>query len=98
MHPCSTLNEFIKAMHDKGLHTAIVAWREEWAPHTTVSGVTHGDVVFGSLRELTVLAYHKPQGQVLRLELQGAEADRSAVVATLRAAGLRVEERKRNLT
>lgn len=96
--PCASLNEFIKLVQDKQLHTVIAAWREEWAPHTAVPGMTHGDVVFGSLRELTVLAYDKPLGQILRLELLGPDADRPAVVATLRAAGLRVEERKRNIT
>ena len=96
--PCATVNDFLKLMQDKGLKTAIVAWREEWAPHTAQPGVTHGDVVFGSLREVTVLAYDKPNGLILRLELRGETADRPATVAALKAAGLRVEERKRNIT
>ena len=65
---------------------------------TATPGVNHGDVVFGSLREITLLAYDKPAGAVVRLDLLGPDADRARVRADLEAAGLRVEERKRNLT
>jgi hypothetical protein len=94
----ANLLDFLKALQDRSLSTVILTWRAEWAPMTAVPGVNHGDVVFGSLREITLLAYDKPTGTVLRLELLGPEADREHLRAQLQAAGLRVEERKRNLT
>jgi hypothetical protein len=94
----ANLPDFLKVLQDKSLHTVILTWRAEWAPMTATPGVNHGDVVFGSLREITLLAYDKPTGSVLRLELLGPDADRERIRTELKAAGFRVEERKRNLT
>ena len=97
-YSCSHLPDFLKELQDRSLHTVILAWRAEWAPMTATPGINHGDVVFGSLREISLLAYDKPVGSVVRLDLRGPDADRVRVRAELEAAGLRVEERKRNLT
>jgi hypothetical protein len=95
---CANLSDFLKELRGRSLYTVILAWRAEWAPMTATPGVNHGAVVFGSLREITLLAYDKLAGSIVRLDLFGPEADRERIKAELAAAGLRVEERKRNLT
>lgn len=95
---CEDLISFQNLLLDKEIRTAVVTWRDEWAPASDVPGQTHGNVVFGSLREVNVLGYHKPSGTIISLALQGAAADRKVVREQLVAAGFRVEERCRNLT
>lgn len=95
---CDDLETFIKHLRNRGIRTAVVAWREEWAPASDIPGQTHGEVTFGSLRELTVLGYHKPSGSIVSLHLTGPLAERKAVREALTAAGLTVEERCRNIT
>ena len=95
---CNDLPAFRKELSARGIQTAILAWRAEWAPAGETPGANHGDVVFGSLREVTVLGYHKPSGTVVKLELRGEAADRDGIKAHLQAAGLRVEERSRNIS
>lgn len=95
---CEDLMSFQKELQDKGIRTAIVTWRKEWAPASDVPGENHGNVVFGSLCEVNVLGYHKPSGTILSLALRGAAAERKLVREQLVAAGFVVEERCRNLT
>lgn len=95
---CDSLGNFIKELQNKGLKISILTWRAEWAPMTAVPGENHGDVVFGSLREITLLAYHGPTGSIIHHDLRGEEADRVKVRAALEAAGITVEERSRNIT
>jgi len=95
---CEDLIEFQKHLKDKALQTVILTWREEWAPASDVPGENHGNVVFGSLREITVLSYHKPSGTIISLTLKGPQAERKTVRGQLINAGFTVEERCRNLT
>lgn len=95
---CDSLGNFIKELQDKGLKVSILTWRAEWAPMTAVPGENHGDVVFGSLREITLLAYHGSTGSIIHHDVRGEEADRVKVRAALEAAGITVEERSRNIT
>lgn len=95
---CEDLIYFQKLLNDKGIRTIILTWRDEWAPASDVPGQTHGNVVFGSLREVTLLGYHKPSGTIIRHVLGGAAADRKALRDQLNTAGFTVEERCRNLT
>jgi len=95
---CEDLIIFQKTLQDKGIRTAILTWREEWAPASDVPGENHGNVVFGSLREVNVLGYHKPSGTIISLALHGAAAEKKTIREQLIAAGFTVEERCRNLT
>ena len=95
---CEDLVEFQKHLNDKAVQMVILTWRHEWAPASDVPGENHGNVVFGSLSEVTLLSYHKPSGTIISLALQGEAADRKAVREQLVQAGFTVEERCRNLT
>ena len=95
---CATLNSFISAVKDRGIASVILAWRHEWAPSSAIPGQTHGEVVFGSVREVTLLGYHKPSGTVISVAVGGEEADRSLIRQQVMEAGLTVTERCRNLT
>ena len=95
---CETLSQFRNELRNREIKTSVIAWRAEWAPATDTPGATHGDVVFGSLRETTLLGYQRATGTVVRLELRGPEADRSTLRAVLESDGLTVEERSRNLS
>jgi hypothetical protein len=95
---CKDLVEFEKTLHEKGIQKAIVTWREEWAPAGEIPGENHGEVTFGSLREIEVLGYHRASGTIIGVVLRGPEAQRPAIREHLLAAGLSVSERCRNLT
>ena len=95
---CEDLVEFQKHLHAKAVQMVILTWRHEWAPASDVPGENHGNVVFGSLNEVTLLSYHKPTGTIISLAMNGPDADRKAVREQLVQAGFTVEERCRNLT
>lgn len=95
---CSSLSEFQKSLQDQGIKNAILTWREEWAPAGEVPGVNHGEVTFGSLREIKVLGYHRPSGTIISLVLRGPDAERRTIREHLVGAGFTVAERCRNLT
>lgn len=94
---CESLDEFRKTIKDKEIRVIFLAWREEWAPSTQTPGVTHGAVVFGGLRELTVLGYQGTTGVLVRFAA-GATWTRAALKELLMADGLTVQERCRNIS
>ena len=95
---CESLGEFQKSLRDKEIKTAILTWREEWAPASEVPGQNHGEVTFGSLREIQVLGYHRPSGTIISLVLRGPDAERQTIREQLVSSGFKVSERCRNLT
>lgn len=94
---CGSLDQFRKSLKELGIQTAFLSWRAEWAPSSETPGMTHGDVVFGSLREITLLGYQGSTGTLVRYEA-GATATREELKALLEADGLIVKERCRNIT
>ena len=95
---CETFEDFLKSIKDKEITTVIQTWRGEWAPRTEEPGVNHGEVLFGSLQEVTLLGYHGATGTIIRFTARDAAADRPRFRGALQAAGLTVEERCRNIT
>ncbi len=95
---CDSLIEFQKSLRDKEINVAILTWREEWAPAGEVPGQNHGEVTFGSLREIQVLGYHRSSGTIISLVLHGPDANRPVIREQLVNAGFKVSERCRNLT
>lgn len=94
---CESLDAFRKTVSELGIRTVFLAWRAEWAPSSETPGAAHGEVVFGSLREITLLAYQRATGTVIRFA-GGASLERATVKALLEADGLTVAERCRNIT
>jgi hypothetical protein len=86
---CPTRDAFIAEASVRGLRRAVLAWRREYGPASTPDGTA----AYRLVREVTLLAYD--QGTILRCEL--SEVERDEVGAALRAAGLEIEERCRNL-
>lgn len=79
---------FISDVRAAGADLAILAWQQEW-DITAERG-------FGPVRRARLVAY--AQGRVIAADIPGENADRAAIAARLAAAGLRVEQRSRNLT
>lgn len=92
---CSDRDDFLRQVRAAGIATVIVAWRDEWAPSTATAGVAHGDVRFGPMHDLLVLAYRR--GHLLRWQ-PPADTKRDDVARDLRELGLRVELRSRNIS
>jgi hypothetical protein len=87
---CRDLTDFIAEARQRGCTTAIIAWQREYAQDVAAAGV-----VYDRVRFATVLSYHR--GTVIRVALRNGDADVAAIRAACEAAGLRVEERSRNL-
>lgn len=82
---------FLAALRTRGVEQAIIAWRDEFGPIPGPDGSTH----YRPCKEAVLLAYD--HGTLLRCVLPEAEADRRALHERLRAAGIAVQERCRNL-
>jgi hypothetical protein len=81
---------FIAETARLGVATVILAWRDEYGQLPDAAKVDYDRV-----RAITLLAYH--QGTIIRCHLGGGEEERARLRGALRAAGLAVEERCRNL-
>lgn len=81
------IDRFIGESRAAGARTAILAWQEEWAL-TDARG-------YGPVRRARLIAY--AAGEVIAADVPGDAVDRTALVGRLTAAGLRVEQRSRNL-
>lgn len=89
-HEVADQPAFLAAARARGLSRAVLAWQEEYTQHPDP-----GAVRYERVRLLTLLAYDPADGCIVRCALEGA--DRAAVAAALRAAGIAVEERSRNI-
>ena len=89
-HEVADQPAFLAAVHARGIARAVLAWQEEYTQHPDP-----GAVRYERVRLLTLLAYDPADGCIVRCTLDGA--DRAAVAAELRAAGIAVEERSRNI-
>lgn len=88
-HEVGNVGAFILALQERGLRTAVLAWRQEYGQHPDP-----GAVRYERLQLATLLGYDRATGTIVRCALDGA--DRAAVRAQLETAGLTVEERSRN--
>jgi hypothetical protein len=86
---CVTIESFVTEVRARSLPVAILAWRAEYGPAATADGTA----AYRPVQEVTLLAYDR--GTVVRCDLP--QAERGAVRAALEAAGVRVEERCRNI-
>jgi len=80
--------DFLRLCAEHGITTVIIAWREEWGPRPDT------DIDYGRVQHCRLLAYSA--GQILACDLD--EVDRDELAARLRAEGLIVEQRCRNLS
>ncbi len=81
---------FVAACRERGVTCAIIAWQAEYSQRPG-----DGPVQYDRVQRSVLLAY--AGGTIIRCTLDGAEAEREALAACLRAADLKVEERCRNL-
>lgn len=81
---------FIAALRARGLDRAVLAWQQEYTQHPDPTSVRYERVCLQ-----TLLAYDPADGCIVRCTLDGL--DRATLRAELRAAGLAVEERSRNI-
>ncbi|HYE04235.1 MAG TPA: hypothetical protein VEL07_01830 [Planctomycetota bacterium] len=81
---------FVRACGERGLERVIVAWQREYSQRPG-----DGPVHYDRVQRSVLLAY--AGGTIIRCTLDGEAAERGALATRLRAAGLLVEERCRNL-
>lgn len=89
---CPDPPAFLAELRSRTISTAILAWRQEYGPVAEANG----EAVYRAVRSLTLLAYDG--GTIIRCELEDERADRAAARSLLVDAGIRVEERSRNLS
>ncbi|MEK7412765.1 MAG: hypothetical protein AAB263_05535 [Planctomycetota bacterium] len=81
------LDAYLAQVVAAGITTVVIAWQDEW-DLTDERG-------FGPVQRTRLLAYRG--GEILALELRNALADRRALAKRLIDAGLKVEQRSRNI-
>ncbi len=81
---------FLRACSERGLKRAILAWQAEYSQRPG-----DGPVQYDRVLRSVLLAY--AGGTIIRCTLDGEAAQRGALAARLRAGGLLIEERCRNL-
>lgn len=85
------ITSFCDETRARGLTTVVIAWQEEYGQDLDAPGV-----VYESLAQFWLIAYHKPTSTILRCHQQGGRDERKALADRLRASGFTVEERDRN--
>ncbi len=81
---------FVRACSEHGLERAVIAWQSEYSQCPG-----DGPIGYDRVQRSVLLAY--AGGTIIRCTLDGEAAERGALSARLRAGGLLVEERCRNL-
>ncbi len=82
---------FMADARARGVRTVVIAWQEEYGQEAA-----QGSVNYAVLRRLTLLAYHRADGTILRCQLVGGAREREELRATLAAHGFAVALRCRN--
>jgi hypothetical protein len=88
---CPDLTTFIAHLHANAISTVIIAWQDEYGQVPNAEKVTYERIA-----HFTLLAYHRPQGLVIRYRQDGDKMERAKIKHQLLAAGFQVEERTRN--
>lgn len=88
---CADSASFISEARQRGVHTVVIAWQQEYCQDLTAPGV-----VYERLAQFWLIAYHKATSTILRCHQEGDADARAAMADQLRAAGFTVEERDRN--
>ena len=83
---------FLATARELGIATVILAWQEEYGQQEDSSAVR-----YERLAQLTLLAYERAGGRILRCALPGGAAVRARLRSEFVAAGLTVEQRCRNI-
>ncbi len=86
------IDAFVAAVRETDLDAVVLAWQQEYGPHPVDESVAYR-ADYGRVRIIVALAYSG--GCILRCQLR--DVDRAQIRQQLEQAGLRVEERCRNL-
>ncbi len=88
--PVPDPSAFVTACRERGVQRAIIAWQAEYSQRPG-----EGPVHYDRVQRTVLLAY--AGGTIISCTLDGEAAERTALAAFLRTAGLTVDERCRNL-
>ena len=83
---------FLATARELGIATVILAWQEEYGQQDDPTAVR-----YERLARITLLAYERGTGRILRCTLPGGAQMRARLRAAVTAAGLAIEERCRNI-